>query len=162
MLLPALFASAAGYLVFVGINGTTPLFSVGGPANLDARDLVSAIGLGLVAGLAARLFAAGVRAAKGAAERYSPTLRIGAAGLSIAGLVVASKALTGATLAIGPGYRTIAWAAQPSHAVGVVVGMLAIRTCSTLAAITGGGAGGSFIPLVPSRAPSSDGSPREW
>ena len=57
MLLPAMVSSAAGYLVFVGINGTTPLFPIQGTVDLTMRDLLGAALLGLFAGLAARGFA---------------------------------------------------------------------------------------------------------
>ena len=43
MLLPALVSSAAGYLVFVGINGTTPLFPIEGTVELTMRDLLGAV-----------------------------------------------------------------------------------------------------------------------
>ena len=39
MLLPAMFASAASYVVFAAINGTTPLFPVSGAPPFDLRDL---------------------------------------------------------------------------------------------------------------------------
>src|SRR3954451_4383123 len=57
MLLPALLAAAVGYLVFVALLGTQPLFEVGGSPPFDVRELGGAVVLGLVCGLGARLFA---------------------------------------------------------------------------------------------------------
>lgn len=148
MLLPALFAAATGYLVYVAINGTEPLFAIVSAPPLDARDLGAAIGVGLLAGIGARAFAAGVLAAKSVVARAHVVARVAAAGVGIGVLVVLSHVLTGQTLALGPGYRTIEWAADPRHAVGEILGLLVLRTAASLTAVAGGGAGGLFIPLV--------------
>lgn len=148
MLLPALFSAASGYLVFAAINGTEPLFPVGGTPNLDFRDLAAAVAIGLLAGIAARGFAWLIREAKTRSAEIHPVTRVLASGIAIGGLILLSDALTGTTLALGPGYRTIAWAAEPDHAVGVVLGLLVIRGAATVAAVAGGGVGGLFIPLV--------------
>ena len=148
MLLPALFSAASGYLVFVAINGIEPLFPAGGTPNLDFRDLAAAVAIGLIAGGAARAFAWLIRHAKSRSAAVHPAARVLASGTAIGVLIVFSNALTGSTLALGPGYRTIAWAVQPDHAVGVVLGLLVIRGAATVLAIGGGGVGGLFIPLV--------------
>jgi CIC family chloride channel protein len=46
MLLPALVASASGYLAFVAVNGITPLFEARGAPPLSFADLAGAVGLG--------------------------------------------------------------------------------------------------------------------
>ncbi|WP_426574545.1 chloride channel protein [Aquihabitans sp. McL0605] len=148
MLLPALFSAAAGYLVFVAINGTAPLFPTGGSPQLDLRDLAGAVAIGLVAGAAARSFAWFVLLAKHRSVGIHPVLRVTGAGVAIGGLILVSKALTGETLAFGPGYRTIAWAQDPHHAIGLVLGMFVVRWAATVVAVGGGGVGGLFIPLV--------------
>ncbi len=51
MLLPALVASASGYLAFVAINGTAPLFAVRGNAPFTFADLAGAAALGVAAGV---------------------------------------------------------------------------------------------------------------
>src|SRR4051812_5891005 len=54
MLLPALVASASGYLAFVFVNGTTPLFAAqGSPPALSFADLAGALALGIAAGIGA-------------------------------------------------------------------------------------------------------------
>ena len=55
MLLPALVSAACGYLVFVAINGTTPLFPRRGAPPIRFADLAGAIGLGIAAGMCARV-----------------------------------------------------------------------------------------------------------
>jgi CBS domain-containing protein len=68
--------------------------------------------------------------------------------VAIGALILTSQGLTGETLALGPGYRTITWAFQPDHALGLVLGMLVVRGAATVAAVGGGGVGGLFIPLA--------------
>src|SRR4051812_13220236 len=64
MLLPALVSSASGYLVFVALNGTAPLFPIEGSISFSIRDLVGAVVLGVIAGIGARGFAWLLRRAK--------------------------------------------------------------------------------------------------
>lgn len=148
MLLPSLFSAAAGYLVFVAINGTEPLFPIDGTPVLGFRDLAAAAAIGLLAGLGARGFAYLVRLAKERSAAAHPALRVAIGGVAIGALILTSRGLTGETLALGPGYRTITWAFQPDHAVGLVLGMLVVRGAATVAAVGGGGVGGLFIPLA--------------
>lgn len=148
MLLPSMFSAAAGYLAFVAINGTTPLFPIGTTPPLDLADLAAAVAIGLLAGIGARGFAWLVLQTKARTAGVNPLVRVPVAGVGIGGLVLLSKALTGETLALGPGYRTIVWAFEPHHAAGVVLGLLLVRGAATIAAVGGGGVGGLFIPLV--------------
>src|SRR4029079_10921582 len=48
MLLPALVSAASGYLVFVAINGTSPLFPIEGSISISYRDLVGAAIVGVI------------------------------------------------------------------------------------------------------------------
>jgi CIC family chloride channel protein len=148
MLLPSLFSAAAGYLVFVAVNGTTPLFPVAGTPALGFRDLAAAAAVGLLAGAGARGFSWLVLRAKARAATTHPAVRVVVAGGAIAGLIALSRALTGETLALGPGYRTIAWTFSPRHALAVVVAMAVVRGAATVAAVGGGGVGGLFVPLA--------------
>lgn len=50
MLLPALVASATGYVAFVAVNGTNTLFQIDSAAGIAYRDLAGAAVLGVVAG----------------------------------------------------------------------------------------------------------------
>jgi CBS domain-containing protein len=63
-------------------------------------------------------------------------------------LYVASKAIANEGLTLGAGYRTVAWALDPRHALAPVVAVFFLRALATTATVAGGGAGGLFIPLV--------------
>lgn len=148
MLLPAMFASAASYVVFAAINGTTPLFPISGAPPFDLRDLAGAAALGLACGGGARLFTAGLRLAKHAAARYSPWIRLPIAGAALVTVFALGRVLTGESLMIGSGYNTIAWSLEPGHSIPLVLALFALRAIATTVAVGGGGVGGLFIPLV--------------
>ena len=148
MLLPAMFAAAASYVVFAAINGTNPLFPISGAPPFDLRDLGGAALLGLACGGCARLFAIGLRSAKHVAVRAPAWLRLLVATISLVLVFVACRALTGESLVIGPGYNAIAWSLEPGHAIGTVLAIFLLRAAATTIAVGGGGVGGLFIPLV--------------
>ncbi|MEY2456408.1 MAG: chloride channel protein family [Acidimicrobiaceae bacterium] len=148
MLLPAMFAAAASYVVFVAINGTEPLFPIAGAPPFDLRDLGGAALLGLACGAGARLFTTGLRAAKEVVGRYPAPVRVAAVGVVLAGLFAAGRGITGRSLMIGSGYQAIGWALEPGHAVGAILGVFALRAMATILAVAGGGVGGLFVPLV--------------
>lgn len=148
MLLPALTGSAVSYLVFVTLAGTTPLLPVSGEAPFDLRDLAGAVVIGLLCGAGARGFALALRWAKSVSARLRAPLRVTAAGVVLAGLSVVSRLAFGAGLSLGPGYRTVQWATDPSHGIGLIFGLLALRALATVVTVGGGGVGGLFIPLV--------------
>ncbi len=148
MLLPAMFASAASYVVYVAINGVEPLFPIGGAPPFDLRDLGGAALLGLTAGIGARGFAWVLRHAKGLAADVSPARRLPVVGVALVGVFVATHALADDTLATGSGYRTLAWAIEPGHALWVIVAVFLLRGAATTLAVGGGGVGGLFVPLV--------------
>lgn len=148
MLLPAMVSSAAGYLVFVGINGTTPLFPIEGTIDLTMRDLVGAALLGLVAGLGARGFAWLLRSAKSLATGPHPALMALAGGATVAVLYAIGRIATGESLVVGPGYEVLVWASQPGRSLWILVTVLGLRCLATSATVAGGGVGGLFIPLV--------------
>ena len=148
MLLPALVASASGYLTFVALHGTAPLLPVFGTAPFSTKDLVGAVIVGLLAGLGARVFSHMIRASKRIADRVSPWWRVPAAGASIALFFVASRLLTGRNLATGTGYDTIRWALVPSRGLWIIGALLLLRCLGTASTVAGGGVGGLFIPLV--------------
>ncbi len=148
MLLPAMFSAATSYVVFVAVNGTTPLFPVSGTAPFDLRDLGGAAVLGLLAGLGARLVARLLRAAKAVAVTRPPVVRLPVVAVALVAVFVATRALTGESLSIGSGYGAIDWALQPSHAAGTIALVFLLRMLATTLAVGGGGVGGLFVPLV--------------
>lgn len=148
MLLPALLGAATGYLAFVTLIGTDPLFVVDGSPPFDLRELGGAAVLGLVCGLGARGYAALITRAKAIAFRGHPAVRIGVAGLVLVALLVASDLVFGQGLSSGSGYRTLEWVTEPGHSLGLVLALLAFRVAATSVTLAGGGVGGLFIPLV--------------
>lgn len=148
MLLPALIAAAAGYLSFVAIVGTEPLFVVDGSPPFDLRELGGAAALGLLCGLGARLFTWLIQHAKRISQRTRPVVRVGAAGAVLVALLVGSDAVFGEGLSSGSGYRTLAWVTEPDHGLALVLALLAFRVAATTTTVAGGGVGGIFIPLV--------------
>ncbi len=148
MLLPALLASACGYLTFVSILGTAPLFPIAGVPPIDLRELAGAAVLGLLAGLGARGFAWLISRAKRVSRLGHPALRVAAAGSALAIAAVLSQVVYGDTLAIGSGYRVLDWVGDPDHSLALVVGLLVFRVLTTSLTVTGSGVGGLFVPLV--------------
>src|SRR5262249_18182204 len=110
LLLPALVASASGYLAFVAVNRITPLFAARGAPPWRFARLAGAVGLGIGAGICARGFAWLLIAAKDLHTRFGPWTRVVGAGLVIAALFALTWLLTDEPLAVGVGYRTIDWA----------------------------------------------------
>lgn len=148
MLLPALVASATGYLAFVAVNGTATLFQIEAMGSIAFRDLGGAIALGIVAGLGARVFAWMVRTAKQLNGSRHPLLVTIAAGLVVGGAFAVGRVLTGQSFVVGSGYRVLDWAEAPTHALWLLVVVLLLRSVATSAVVAGGGVGGLFIPLV--------------
>lgn len=148
MLLPALVASAAGYLVFAAVNGTTPLFPIDAAGDFTLRDLVGAGVLGVLAGFGARTFAWLLRRAKRVAAAPRPLVRAVAAGVVLAALFGIGRAVTGESLLVGSGAAVIDWLREPGHGLMVLVAVLVLRGIATSVAVAGGGVGGIFIPLV--------------
>ena len=148
MLLPAMFSAASSYVVFVAINGTTPLFPVAGAPPFNLRDLGGAALLGLLCGGAARVFARWLMAAKGVVARFGLAVRLPLAGVGLVGVFVAGRGLTGRSIMIGSGYGSIEWALEPGHAAATVLAVFVLRATATTLAVGAGGVGGLFVPLV--------------
>lgn len=148
MLLPALVASATGYVAFVAVNGTGSLFEIAGGPGFGYLDLLAAVSIGVIAGIGARGFAWSIRAAKRVQQsRHSVVVAVGA-GAVIAALFAVGRIVTGESLLVGPGYDVVAWASDPGRSVWVLLAILALRSLATSAVVAGGGVGGLFVPLV--------------
>ena len=148
MLLPALVASASGYLVFVALSTTDPIFSfqTDRAASFEYKDLAGAILIGIFCAVGARAFSRLIRSAK--AFTLRPTvIRVPLAGVTLAVLFVISRALTGESLTIGTGYEVIRWLAE-EHALWLLAAVFALRCLATAVTLGGGGVGGLFVPLV--------------
>ena len=147
-LLPALVASAASYLTFVAVWGTTPILAGHGSPAFDLPDVLGALAVGIFAGLGARGFSILIRTAKQIEPRLKPWQRLALGGGGLAVLVGVGSLVFSDTLLLGPGYRAIDWAADTSHGLALVAALFALRALATSLTVAGGGAGGLFIPLV--------------
>lgn len=145
---PILAGSVAGYIAAILIVGRRPLFPVRGHVSLDARDLLAALAIGIVVGAVAHGFARLVILAKTTVRRVPAVVRLPVAGAVIAGVVVIAAGITDVAVVLGPGYTATRWALDPTHAAGLVLGVLVLRMVATTVALGGGGVGGLSIPLV--------------
>ena len=148
-LLPALLASASGYLVYVAALGTDPVIDLGShEGDLSIIHLGGGALLGLVAGLGGRGFAWLVRQAKGLEQQFPIGFRILVGGAILAGLVVATEAVFDQPLSLGPGVEATEWLQDDDHTLLLIGSLLAFRIVATLTTVGAGGTGGLFIPLA--------------
>ena len=156
-LLPSLIASAASYVTFVFLLGSTPVVpflgeggvNSAGAAVLDVEigDLLGALILGIAAGLGGRGFAWLVRRAKHATHTISWPRRAVTAAAVMAGLTLLADEVFGEVLSLGPGIRAMEWVVQ-QDALELIALLFGIRVAATLATVLGDGVGGLFIPLA--------------
>lgn len=153
-LLPSLVASAVSYLVFVAVLGAAPVFpglgaeSGTGLVELGMMDLLGGALLGLTAGLGGRGYAALVRRAKGLSTEFSPLFRLLVSGMILAGLVVATDAVFGEPLSLGPGLNSADWLLGAERSLWLIAALFGFRMLATLATLGAGGTGGLFFPLA--------------
>lgn len=151
MLLPALVSSASGYFTFVSLSDTAPLLSatVIPIPQFEIRDLFGALAIGIACAVGARAFAKLIRMAKGLSVRSFP-IRLAIASVSLIGLFLVSRQLTGLSLSLGAGYEVLReWLfVEADIAVWLLVAVFVIRSMASAATVVGGGVGGVFVPLV--------------
>ncbi len=151
MLLPALVASASGYLTFVTLADTTPLLAVGTFTiqPFELIDLLGALLVGITCAIGARAFAKLMRIAKGFSLRALP-LRLAASSAMLVGLFYLSRELTGLPLSIGAGYEVFReWLfIELDISVWLLLVIFTLRCVASAVTTAGGGVGGVFIPLV--------------
>src|SRR5262245_36046927 len=142
--LPAMVASATSYITFAAVDGTDPLLPISGAHPFDGKDMAGALLLGLVCGVGARLFRAGLRALRTLPRVQDTPLptRIAIAGVALGLLALLSNAAADTPLSLGPGYNVILWATDPSHGAWLVLLILGIRVAAVMATYGGGGVGG--------------------
>lgn len=151
MLLPALVASATGYLTFVTLSDTTPLLAVP-QFNLPAFELIDLLGallVGATCAIGARAFAKLMRIAKGFSLRALP-VRLLVSSVALVGLFMVSRQLTGLSLSAGSGYEVFRdWLfVEDNLSIQILVAVFFIRCLASAMTTAGGGVGGVFIPLV--------------
>ena len=151
MLLPALVASASGYLTFVTLSTTTPLlnFATFSAQGFELIDLFGALIVGATCAVGARVFAKVMRVAKGFSLRALP-LRLLVSSAALIAMFFISRELTGMPLSTGTGYAVFKdWLfVENDIALWVLVAMFVIRCSASAFTVAGGGVGGVFVPLV--------------
>lgn len=151
MLLPALVASATGYLTFVTLSDTRPLLAVPqfSLPPFELIDLLGALLVGAACAIGARGFAKLMRIAKGFSLRALP-IRLLVSSASLVGLFFLSRELTGIPLSVGAGYEVFRdWLFEENDiAIWLLVAVFFIRCLASAFTMAGGGVGGVFIPLV--------------
>ncbi len=148
MLLPALVASASGYLVFVAFSSTKPIFTFESDRAVafQYKDLAGAVLIGIGCALGARAFSKLIRMAKAFTLRPIVS-RLMMTGAMLTGLFVLTRVLTGESLTLGSGYEVFGWLGE-EHSVWLLLAIFFIRCIATATTLAGGGVGGVFIPLV--------------
>ncbi len=154
--LPAIVASATGYLGQAVIFGTEPLFPVAAVPGFSGIDLFMTLAVGLACGIGARVFS---RLLKGAVRVTAdwPWLHrwaVGATAVGIAGSL--SSELFGRPDAIGLGYEAILrvipsadpMTAGPYTAAWTLGVLLGLKVVAIIGTIVAGGVGGIFTSLV--------------
>lgn len=151
--LPAIIGSAAGYVTAALIDGTTPLLPLSAERQgLNGKELVGAVVVGLVCGVGARVFSLALALLNRRAASVPSLARLALAGVALFGLAYLAETLFDAPLSLGPGYDVIAWVADPSRSLWLVLALLLVRAAAVAGTSAGGGVGGLFVPLAVSGA----------
>lgn len=149
-LIPSMLASVASYLVAIALLGPESIFRVDRAYVPSVGNVLLALVLGALVGVAARMFVASLKFAEAFSERKRLPLVVRAAigGVICTAFGVASFRIFGAPLAIGSGYQLIDAAAAGRY-VGVAALLLfVLRGGAVVATLGSGASGGSFVPLV--------------
>ncbi|MBP1772985.1 MAG: putative H(+)/Cl(-) exchange transporter [Holophagaceae bacterium] len=146
---PALAASASGFLVFISIRGTAPLLGNTGTYHLQAREIFWALPLGLACAIAARFYRRLLRFGEHHLGRLPLPLRGGLAGLGLLILALPAAWLwPGLPVTQGGGIELVSHllcgGTAPTHALV----FLALKLAATALTFAGGGVGGTWLPAV--------------
>lgn len=150
---PALVASAASYLVYTAIRGTTPFFQVEGFASVRAVELLGAVVIGVASALAMRLFLWIIKITGGVFKPLPVWLRVVIGGFLLSALAVISFELTGSPITLGEGVRgaqrfLVGDISSPFMGiVPLLVLLVVMKMIATAATMKAGGVGGVFFPL---------------
>ena len=149
-LVPSMLASVASYLVAIAILGPEPLFQVDRAYVPGVGNVLLALVLGALVGLAARLFVASLGFAESLTARWKIPLvaRTAIGGVLCGAFGLASFRFFGSPLAIGSGYQLIDAATAGRYIGFAALGLLLLRGGAVVATLGSGASGGSFVPLV--------------
>ncbi len=147
-LLPALVASAVSFFTFAQLRPATPYFPIHFSYALDARDLLVAIPLGLVAGVASHAFLWTLGRARGAFEGLSGNVvvRTTAGGLLVALTALVAWRVVGAPVTLGAGLPVSNQLMAGQYTLGAALAIFALKLLATSVTFGCGGVGGLFVP----------------
>jgi CIC family chloride channel protein len=149
-LLPALVASATSFWAFTRLRPATPYFPVQFHYQLESRDLVIAIPLGVAAGLASHAFLWTLGRLRRRFEGLpSPIfVRTALGGLLLVGLAYASRALVGEPVTLGAGLPVANALLAGRYALWTALAIFALKLLATSITFGCGGVGGLFVPTA--------------
>lgn len=147
-LLPALVASATAYFTFAQLRPAEPYFPIRFQYALDGRDLLVAVPLGLLAGLASHLFLRTLGALRAWHERVAPSIlwRTTLGGLLLVGLAAAAHALLGQPVTLGAGLPVANALLAGEYALWGALAVFGFKLLATAITFGCGGVGGLFVP----------------
>lgn len=148
-LIPALVAAAASYLTFVAFLGAEPLLRFN-PTELEVRDeIIAALIIGVLAGGVARGLARGFNWAKTLDDQYRFVIRLPIAAVTMGASLLIANSLVDEPLTIGLGAEIAASLVLNNEVtLMAIIILFVLRALVTGAALSLGGVGGVFIPLV--------------
>lgn len=147
-LIPALVAASAAYTSLVVVLGADRLLTVPLSEVTLRQEILGAVVIGVIAGVAARATAHVFHVAKSLTTvRASRRLPVAAALMLAAGLVAGE--LVDEPVLLGPGAEAaVEIALDPGYSFWIIAALFVLRAVATSAALGAGGVGGVFIPLV--------------
>jgi len=149
-LLPALVASATSFWAFTRLRPSTPYFPVDLHYTLASRDLLVAIPLGVVAGLASHAFLWTLSRLRGRFEglRAPIWIRTALGGALLVGVAWASLALLGSPVSLGAGLPVANALLAGKYALWAALAIFALKLLATSITFGCGGVGGLFVPTA--------------
>lgn len=146
---PALAASASGFLVFIAFRGTAPLFGAVRNYHLVAREIFWALPLGLACALAARFYRRLLGFGRERLAKMPLPLRGALAGLGLLVLALPGAWLwPGLPVTQGGGLELIAHLLRGGTPSSQALVFLALKLAATALTFAGGGVGGTWLPSV--------------
>lgn len=147
--LPALIGSAAGYVTAALVDDLDPLLPLTSEYSpFGAGELLGAVVVGLLCGLAARGLSLGLVLLGRRAAKVPAVARLAVAGGLLFGLAYLAEAVFDSPLTLGPGYDVVAWVGDPTRGLWLILALFVLRWVATSATAVGGGVGGFFVPLA--------------
>lgn len=146
---PALAASASGFLAFIVIRGTAPLLGTTGTYHLVTREIFWALPLGLTCAVAASFYRRLLRFGRDHLGKLPLPLRGALAGLGLLVLALPGAWLwPGLPVTQGGGIELVSHLLRGGTPSSQALIFLALKLAATALTFAGGGVGGTWLPSV--------------